>query len=381
MTLPIKKIIIDESVLDEALTQRILANAGSTPHEIIPLEDSWIPDGERYSVSDGKRILFVTSQKGDWVKPCPATSSPYLCCRYTIINQITQCPMDCTYCVLQDYLDSPVMTLEARFSRIFQEVDRLLIQQPRRLFRFGTGELSDSLALDPVTGLSKDYARFFSTQRNALIELKTKTDSIEHLRASETANVVVSWSINPQPLVEQEEIFTADLESRLRAARECQDRGFLLGFHFDPILWMPDWEVQYKDLIDQLFSSVDGSRIAWISLGSLRFPPTLKETALSRFPQCRIYFEEMIRGLDGKMRYPKPMRVEMYRKIYRWLLNRSPNLFVYFCMESPDVWDRVKGRHPASNAELDFWFAESLHTRFPELELDEPQLTTYTSHF
>jgi spore photoproduct lyase len=283
--------------------------------------------------------------------------------------------------VLQEYLDKPVMTLEARFSRILREIDALLEQQPQRFFRFGTGELSDSLALDPMTGLSEDYARFFSHKRNAVIEFKTKTDNIDKLKDAETANIVISWSINPQSLIEQEEFFTADIGSRLRAARECQSRGFLLGFHFDPILWTHDWEIQYKGLVDKLFSYVSGSRVAWISLGSLRFPPALKETALSRFPKSRIYFEEMIRRADGKIRYPKPMRIEMYRKIYQMLKERSPGLFIYFCMEPPDVWDRVMGRHPASNTELDFWFAVSLYKRFPDLDMDEPQLTSYTSYF
>jgi len=379
VSIPIKKIYVDGRVIDEPLTKRILENTPGIQHQIIDVEEFEEHIAHRLTPSQGKRILFITGQKGDLVKPCPGTLAPYLCCRYSVINQIMQCPMDCTYCVLQEYLDNPVMILHTDMDDVFDDIDCLVENQPGRFFRFGTGELSDSLVLDAVTELTQDYARFFSSKRNTLIEFKTKTSRIDTLLNVSPKNIVVSWSVNPQPIIDTDEFFSARLDERLDAARRCQDRGFLLGFHFDPILHTPDWEALYHSLIQQLFSHVDGSRIAWVSLGSLRYPPRLKEIALKRFPRSRIFYEEMIRGMDGKMRYPKPMRVEMYRKIYGWLMEKAPDLFVYFCMESPDVWDRVTGTHPASNAELDFWFARNLYRRFPELDMDSPNRASYTA--
>ena len=376
MVVSLEKIYVDESVIDEELTRRVLERSPGTPYDVV--RDETIGERvSRVSLSRGKRILHITRQRGEMVKPCPGTLPPYICCRYTVINQMTQCPMDCTYCILQSYLDGPLITLNVNTSDIFGSIDRLLSDQPNRFFRFGTGELTDSLALDDLTGISKDFARFFSTRRNSLLELKTKTDRVDELMDSPAKNVVVSWSLNPQKVVDVEELGSAGVVDRLRAARRCQERGFLLGFHFDPILWVEDWESLYADLIQQIFSYVDGKRIVWISLGSLRFPPRLKEIVQRRFPKSRIVYEEMVRGLDGKMRYPKPLRVEMYRKIYGWLKQGAQDLFIYLCMESPEVWDRVTGTHPGSNEELDFWFAKSLWERFPELDMDEPDREAY----
>jgi len=376
LAIRIEKILIQEKVLDEPLTRRILKNCPKIPHTVVGeeiAEDFFHP----ISLRQGKRVLFLTEHKGDQVRPCPGTLPPYLCCRYTVINSVLQCPMECSYCILQTYLDRPVVTLHVNLFDMFQNVQQLVANEPCRFFRFGTGELSDSLALDSITGLSRDFTDFFSTQRNTILELKTKTNCIQNLLSCKTGNTVVSWSLNPQKLVEGEERGSASIEERLKAARQCQDRGFLLGFHFDPILWVDPWESLYRELIQQLFSHVDGSRIAWVSLGSLRFPPALKEIVQKRFPKNRIVCEEMIRGQDGKMRYPRPLRTGMYQKVFGWIKEEAPDLFVYFCMESPAVWDRVMGNHPESNEELDFWFAQSLWQRFPELDMDEPRREVY----
>ncbi|HEX9933888.1 MAG TPA: hypothetical protein VGB38_01725, partial [bacterium] len=254
----------------------------------------------------------------------------------------------------------------------FKQIDGLLLEQPNRLFRFGTGELGDSLAIDALAGLSEPYADFFSKKKNAVMEFKTKTDRVDGLLRFQPKNAVVSWSLNPQSVIATEESGSSSLEDRLRAAARCQEKGYVLGFHFDPICDFKGWEEEYEGVVRQLFEHVDASRIAWISLGTLRFPPSLKGTIEERFPGSRVVYQEMVRGLDGKMRYPRPRRIELYRRLYALLTERRPDLFLYLCMEHPPVWDAVFDRHPESNAELDFWFAQNVYFRFPELNATKP---------
>lgn len=372
----LEKIFIDENVVHDKMTQTILEKCGDIPHEI-GKRDELESILSQMVLSRGKRILWITVQKDELVKPCPGTLPPYLCCRYTVINQMMQCPIDCTYCILQCVIDQSVVSLYTNLEDIFKGVDCLLSEQPKRLFRFGTGESTDSLVMDAITGISSSLIAFFSQKRNTLIEFKTKTNHVDQLLDFTDRHVVVSWSLNPQSIADTEEFHADPVTDRLQAAQRCQDKGFLLGFHFDPILYVDNWESLYRELIQQIFSYVDGLRIGWISLGSLRYPPVLKEIIQRRFPKSRIVYEEMIRGLDGKMRYPKPLRVEMYQNIYSWLKEQHDDLFIYFCMESPDVWDCVMGKHPKSNEELDFWFAQSLWKRFPNLDMDEPKRDAY----
>ena len=362
--------VVHPDALNDTLTRRILNQSD------VPLEISDTPP--EVPLQDGKRILYLTNTPGQLVKPCPATLPPYLCCRYTVIHSCMQCSMDCTYCILQNYLETSVVRLNVRLADIFNEIGFIMNREPKRFFRFGTGELGDSLALDPVTGLSGDFLTAFASKRNALIELKTKSECVERVLEYSPRNAVISWSLNPDFVIKREEMYTPHLQHRLQAARQCQKAGFLLGFHFDPILHFENAALQYEDTVDQLFDVIRHDRIAWISLGTLRFPPALKRVIQTRFPGSRIIYSEMIRGLDGKMRYLKPLRIELYRAVYQRIRRYSSDVFIYFCMESPQVWEKVTGNSPEDNAELDFRFAESLWKRFrSDLDMDEPRREYY----
>jgi spore photoproduct lyase len=369
-SLRITRIVVHPDVVHNALALRILDQSG------IPFEISdTLPE---ISLHSGKQILFLTNSPGRLVKPCPATRPPYLCCRYTVIHSSTQCPMDCTYCILQNYLESSVVRVNVRLDDIFRDIESIMNREPKRFFRFGTGELGDSLALDPITGLSVDFLNAFASKRNGLIELKTKSTHIERVLGYPAKHTVVSWSLNPHTVIKKEEMYTPSLQARLRSAYKCQQAGYLLGFHFDPILSFKNAKLQYEETIDQLFATIRPERVAWISLGTLRFPPALKQVIQTRFPRSRIVYEEMIRGLDGKMRYPKPLRIDLYRAVYQRIRHYSSDIFIYFCMESPRVWENVMGKAPVDNAELDFRFAESLWKRFrSEIDMDEPRQEYY----
>jgi len=167
----------------------------------------------------------------------------------------------------------------------------------------------------------------------------------------------------------------------LEAAQKAAEAGYLLAFHFDPILFHRDWERLYTELIDELYLHVNPRQIAWISMGSLRFPPSMKEKIIERYPNTAIPYAEMVRGMDGKLRYARPLRLPMYQLIYEKLTAVPSPPFIYFCMESSLIWKEVFGKAPESNTHLDSMFAESLYRRFPGLISEKPQRSYYDEGF
>jgi len=79
----------------------------------------------------------------------------------------------------------------------------------------------------------------------------------------------------------------------------------------------------------------------------LRFPPALKTVIQKRFPESNIIYEEFITGPDGKMRYFKPLRIKLYRKIMACIRELAPTLLVYLCMEDDEVWQESLGFKPS----------------------------------
>jgi len=236
---------------------------------------------------------------------------------------------------------------------LMAEADELLAKHPRFFFRIGTGEITDSLALDPYIGFAREVVPFFARQPNVLLELKTKSACVDGLLGLDPKErVVVSWSMNPQPVIDRDEHGTASLEERLRAARRCQEAGYRLGFHFDPMIEYPGWEDDYRRLVEEIFATVDWHRISWLSLGVLRQTPGLRRTMGERFPRTKLLTGEQVSCPDGKLRYFQPLRVAMYRKMAGWIRRAAPTVKIYLCMESKEVWEQVFGYAPSCEKEL-----------------------------
>ncbi|MFP5213291.1 MAG: radical SAM protein [Acidobacteriota bacterium] len=297
--------------------------------ERLPGADFRIVERIGDSAAHDPQTVEVVAFRGRFLKGCPGTRR-YFCCGYRIIHFGVQCTLDCTYCILQAYLNQPNLRLFGNTDDLFREVAAELHANPNRLYRIGTGEFTDSLLLDPWTGFSKRLVPFFAEQPNAVIELKTKTDFIDNLAGLDhRGHAIAAWSLNAPLVRNREEPRTATLEARISAARRCLEWGYSLAFHFDPMIDHPNWREGYGETLDRLFDAVDPSRIVYISLGAFRFMPELKSIIRSRHRQSRIPYGEFIRGLDEKMRYFRDIRSELYSFMVERIRRVDPNLCVY----------------------------------------------------
>jgi spore photoproduct lyase len=189
---------------------------------------------------------------------------------------------------------------------------------------------------------------------------------VDHLlHLNHQGKTVISWSLNPQKMVEEEERRTASLIERVEAAKRCQEAGYPIGFHFDPLIFYDGWEEGYRETVFSLFKRIDPKGIMWVSLGGFRYPSQLKAVAQERFPNTKIFLGELFPGRDGKFRYFKEIRVEMYRKMGAWLREVDPDLFIYLCMESKEVWEEVFGWAPSNSHHLNQLFEKRIREFSP----------------
>ena len=86
----------------------------------------------------------------------------------------------------------------------------------------------------------------------------------------------------------------------------------------------------------------------------MRFPPSLKPVIQKRFPHTKIIYDEFITGKDGKLRYPKPLRLRLFKQIADGLKKAGGGeIPFYFCMESGDIWKEVQKKAPRSKKEVE----------------------------
>ena len=354
-------IFVDKSVADHPLTLKTLLQFPNTPVEYNITLDEAVQMIQKTSTDvfgAGKRNLILTRFKGSFLKKCPGISPGMVCCNYYVVNLLKNCMYDCSYCFLQDFLqNNPLLVAYVNIEDLLDELERTFAAHPDRTFRVGTGELTDSLALDQVIPFSQQLIPFFNQKKNAVLELKTKSNCVINLLNQNSAdNVIVSWSLNPQIIIDQEEKGTPNLEQRLEAARLCANKGYKIGIHLDPIIIFPDWERAYHGMIEKIFEVLSPSQIEWVSLGSFRYRMSLKKIINERHNNTRLFTGEHISSKDGKHRYLRSLRNEAYKNLRSLLKNFSTDLNVYLCMETREMWEGVTGKMPRADETLDKFF-------------------------
>jgi len=345
----IRRVLIEKGAENDSLTEKILKRLPDVPKEVVdPSETALCQATEEMD----KESLRLMNFKGEFLKPCPGTKR-YICCGYQILNVGINCPMDCSYCFLQSYMNQPSLRIYTNLQQKLEMIGDYIDKAHDKIFRVGTGEFTDSLALDDLTGWIEFLLPFFSHRKNCILELKTKASSVQSLLKSRyRERIVVAWSLNTPRVIAQEERRTAPLEERILAAQKCQKDGFLVAFHFDPLIFSSKWEEGLEEAVELLDRYIDPKSVIWISLGSFRYMPSLKWAIKRRFPRTNIFDGEFVTGLDGKFRYFKPIRIDMYSKIAARLIQWHDDLGIYLCMESPDVWEQSLGWAPDTSTGL-----------------------------
>ena len=166
-----KEILIERGEENAPVVQRALERLPHVPIHIV--DKDWERDAPIDKISDlfaiGKQSLFFTRNRSRFLEHCPAGTPGLVCCNYLVVSLISNCPMDCTYCFLQEYLaNNPLLKVYTNVDDLLREVADAVDRQPWKQFRIGTGELSDSLALDPLLGFSADIIPFFARRKNVV---------------------------------------------------------------------------------------------------------------------------------------------------------------------------------------------------------------------
>lgn len=349
--MPLRKLYVDHQVADAAETRKVISRI-DLPVTIVHDTSEVYADVQAADdpVEYGKQVLFLTRNRGAFIKDCPGTSE-YQCCGYQILHIGTFCHMDCSYCILQAYFHPAVMQYFVNHSDMLAELDGRF--KTDRIQRIGTGEFTDSLIWERWAQLSQKLVPLFGTQNRAVLELKTKTTAVKELEGlPHNRKTIVAWSLNTPAVIATEERRTASLEARLNAAAACESWGYPLAFHFDPIVIYDGCAADYRRVITRLFAAVTAKNIAWISLGSFRFMPALKSIVTRRFRDSKLVYGEFVTGLDGKMRYFKPLRIEVYRAIITAIRELAPDAPIYYCMEDDEVWRKTMGFTPQDRGGL-----------------------------
>ena len=277
---------------------------------------------------------------------CPVASPRTLCCNLQTLDAVDNCGYGCSYCSIQSFFDGKQITFDKNFS---EKLERLELD-PMKTYHIGTGQSSDSLMWGNSHGILDGVIEFARAHPNVILELKTKSANVGHLlRSNAPKNMLCTWSLNTSTLIQNEEHGTASLDKRLSAARKVADAGFIVGFHFHPLIHYSNWQQDYSSVIHRLTDLFDPSEVALVSLGTLTYIKSVMRDIRRRAIPSQILKMPMV-DAEGKLSYPDDIKQSMFSHVYQCFPDAwKEQVFFYLCMENQRFWKPVFGFDYASN--------------------------------
>jgi len=296
-----------------------------------------------YNLADGSNALLV-KQVGDGsiIKrfdktPPPLKERDVICPHFLELKWAYGCPYDCSWCYLKGtFRFLPTKTkpmfkerqkIESHIVRFFEE-----LSPPEIL---NTGEIADSLMGEASTQpFSKFIIPLFERQDKHKVLFLTKSDNVKHLLSIQSHNqTIVSFSLNTDEVAKKWETRAPDVASRINAGRLLAESGYEVRIRIDPIVPIPNWEKQYKGLIDKVFSNYTPERI---TLGSLR---GLQSTINGSTDKSWLHYLDENSNWGKKVR--KDVRFQAYSSLIRYLREQYRYSHVALCKETMEMWNEL----------------------------------------
>jgi spore photoproduct lyase len=266
---------------------------------------------------------------------CPVASPKTRCCNLLTLDAYEGCEYACSYCSIQSFYQD--ITVDKNFASKLGE----LKLDKNSIYHIGTGQSSDSLMRGNREGILDALINFAHKNPNVILELKSKSGNISYLLNHEIPrNIICTFSLNPQIVIDNEEHLTASLKKRLEAAEKLAQKGVLTGFHFHPMVWFEGWQEEYRAVADEIMKRFKPENVALISMGTLTFTKPVLKQIRQKAKRTKI-LQMPLTDAHGKFSYPPHIKKQLFGALYRAFEAWHEEVFFYLCMEEASLWREV----------------------------------------
>ena len=299
---------------------------------------------------EAKKFEFETIQKDGFALGfCPVASEGTRCCNLLTLDAVESCGFDCSYCSIQSFYNQNKVGIDKDFK---QKLQNLQLDK-NKIYHIGTGQSSDSLMWGNKEGILDALFDFARNNPNVILEFKTKSNNIKYLLENKVPkNIIVTWSLNTQTIIDNEEHLTASLEQRIQSARALANKGIFVGFHFHPIVVYENYLSEYEKIYKRLLQDFKSNEVILISMGTLTFiKPVIKKL---RQRKLKTKITQMpFETINGKQSYNLEQKKEMFKHCYNSFKPWHNKVYFYMCMEECSLWKSVFGYEYSNNNQFE----------------------------
>lgn len=280
---------------------------------------------QNFRLQKRRPSLILAQKHGKTVLPTPPGYSigPK---RGFYFSHMLNCLYDCRYCFLQGMYRSAHYVFFVNFETFESGIDEAM-QSSTEDVSFFSGYDCDSLAMEGLTGFASRFVPFFAERPGAVLELRTKSLATRVLeQSSPVPNIVVAYTLTPDPIARAVEHGAPTLASRLKRVGSLAKQGWPIGLRLDPLVPWPGFKELYSAMIEQIFSAVAPSCVHSATLGPMRFPKAMFEQIVKLYPYDPLFArEEMELRDEGLVTYSPEMELEMTEHVVESLSRHLPS--------------------------------------------------------
>jgi spore photoproduct lyase len=229
---------------------------------------------------------------------------------------ILNCLYNCDYCYLQGMYPSGNIVVFVNHEDFVAATKEKLRSNPMYLcISYDT----DLLAFENIVPFCSRWIKLASEEPDITIEIRTKSanyKSISHLKP--VNNIILAWTVSPQPVIESYEKDTPSLQSRLNAIGAAINDGWKVRLCFDPVIRTERWREDYTQCIEIVMRTLPAHQLHDISVGVFRMNSNyLQRIQRQRTDTPILYYP--FATVTKTSTYPAAEREEMIQFILRSL--------------------------------------------------------------
>ncbi len=322
---------IEDQCRDFPRVQNILKKCAALPH--ISCErygEVFNPKAQNFRFQKKRPALILAKKHQHFVLPAPAgygfgnKNSYYF-------SHLLNCPYDCRYCFLQGMYRSAHYVLFVNYEDFAKEISETIEKCGDVPSYFYAGYDSDSLALEQYSQFADYFLPFFKNFPQAILELRTKSVQIRSLlKYKATKNVIIALSFSPEQVSKQLEHRVPTFSKRIAAAKKLQEAGWSLALRFEPLIHHKNYQTDYQQLFQRIFSILDADKLHSVSTGLFRMPQTFFRNIVKIYPDEAL-FAGHYDTQQGLATYPKGIETEMLKNCETALFDYIPKEIYYRC--------------------------------------------------
>ncbi len=282
-----------------------------------------------------------------------APTSGRVCRSRNQFDTIYGCPHGCKYCA-----GGKVAVI---FANVEEFVEREVIplaerERWQKVFMFNSC-LTDILCFEPEYGLSELLVDYYAGTTDQHYLIHTKSANVDFLLdLDHRGHTIVLWSLTSETVSRVIEPGSATTEERIEAARQCREAGYAVRVKFKPIVPVRNWREECERMVGAALEHIRPDNIglccvAWMPAEELERIIDVSALEPRFVTAMRDAAEEMRSVITGPL--PHEVRAEIYDFYLRQIRRHDPDVPVFLCTESRDMWREFAprlGLEPATYA-------------------------------